>query len=84
MRSSIGSLNEDPRQLASSTYAIQVFQDALLNHSAGYVLGLPGCPLADLYKPLPCCDVRLSTRVAEHGLRKRCSNTSSRRRSSVR
>lgn len=60
----IGSLNEDPRQ-SSATYAIQVFQDALLNHAAGYVLGLPGCPLADLYKPLPCRDVRLGTRVAE-------------------
>jgi hypothetical protein len=60
----IGSLNEDPRK-ASAAYAIQVFQDALLNNAAGYVLGLPNCPLGKLYEPLPCKDVRLSTRVAE-------------------
>jgi zeta-carotene desaturase len=60
----IGSLNEDPRQ-SSAAYAIQVFQDALLNNAAGYTLGLPDCPLAELYKPLPCRDVRLGTRVAE-------------------
>jgi zeta-carotene desaturase len=60
----IGSLNEDPRK-ASAAYAIQVFQDALLNNSAGYVLGLPNCPLGKLYEPLPCRDVRLGTRVGE-------------------
>ena len=60
----IGSLNEDPRQ-ASASYAIQVFQDALLFNSAGYVLGLPNCPLGKLYEKLPCRDVRLATRVAE-------------------
>jgi len=60
----IGSLNEDPRK-ASAAYAIQVFQDALLSHSGGYVLGLPNCPLGKLYEPLPCRDVRLGTRVAE-------------------
>src|SRR6476660_6698332 len=53
----VGSLNEDPRQ-ASSSYAIQVFQDALLFNAAGYVLGLPNCPLARLYERLPCRDVR--------------------------
>ena len=60
----IGSLNEDPRK-ASASYAIQVFQDALLSNSAGYVLGLPNCPLGKLYEPLPCKDVRLGTRVSE-------------------
>jgi squalene-associated FAD-dependent desaturase len=60
----IGSLNEDPK-LASSSYAIQVFQDALLFNSRGYVLGLPTCPLGQLYERLPCRDVRVSARVAE-------------------
>ena len=36
-----------------------------MNNAAGYVLGLPNCPLGKLYEPLPCKDVRLSTRVAE-------------------
>ena len=60
----IGSLNEDPRK-ASAAYAIQVFQDALLNHAAGYVLGLPNCPLGELYERFPCRVVRLGTRVSE-------------------
>jgi zeta-carotene desaturase len=60
----IGSLNEDPRK-CSAAYAIQVFQDALLANSAGYVLGLPNCPLGKLYEPLPCRDVRLGTRAGE-------------------
>jgi hydroxysqualene dehydroxylase len=60
----IGSLNEDPRR-ASAAYAIQVFQDAMLAHSNGYVIGLPNCPLAQLYERLPCRDVRLGTRVTE-------------------
>lgn len=60
----IGSLNEDPRQ-ASATYAIQVFQDALLAHSDGYTIGVPDCPLAELYSKLPCQNVRLGTRVNE-------------------
>ena len=60
----IGSLNEDPRK-ASASSAIQVFQDALLSNSAGYVLGLPNCPLGKLYEPLPCKDVRLGTRAGE-------------------
>ena len=59
----VGSLNEDCRK-ASAAYAIQVFQDALLAHASGYVIGLANCPLADLYAKLPCPDVRLSTRVA--------------------
>jgi zeta-carotene desaturase len=60
----VGSLNEDPRH-ASCSYAIQVFQDALLFNAAGYVLGLPNCPLAQLYNRFPCPDVRLGTRVSE-------------------
>ena len=60
----IGSLNEDPRR-ASAAYAIQVFQEALLANAAGYVLGLPGCPLGKLYERLPCRDVRLGTRVSD-------------------
>jgi zeta-carotene desaturase len=60
----IGSLNEECRK-ASAAYAIQVFQDAMLAHEAGYVIGLPACPLGELYAKLPCKDVRLGTRVAE-------------------
>ncbi len=59
----VGSLNEDCRK-ASAAYAIQVFQDALLAHANGYVIGLPACPLSELYAKLPCRDVRLATRVA--------------------
>jgi zeta-carotene desaturase len=59
----IGSLNEDPRK-ASAAYAIQVFQDAMLAHAGGYMIGLPNCPLAQLYEKFPCRDVRLGTRVS--------------------
>jgi zeta-carotene desaturase len=60
----VGSLNEDCRS-ASAAYAIQVFQDAMLAHERGYVIGLPACPLGELYANLPCKDVRLGTRVSE-------------------
>jgi zeta-carotene desaturase len=60
----VGSLNEDCRK-ASAAYAIQVFQDAMLAHARGYVIGVPACPLGDLYGKFPCRDVRLGTRVAE-------------------
>lgn len=60
----ISALNEESRR-ASAKYAIQVFQDAMLHHEAGYVVGLPDCPLGKLYEKLPCRDVRLGTRVAE-------------------
>lgn len=49
----IGSLNEECR-LASAAYAIQVFQDAMLANADGYVIGLPACPLGELYAKLPC------------------------------
>lgn len=62
----ISALNEESRR-ASAACAIQVFQEAMLAHSAGYPIGLPDCPLSRLYAALPVCDVRLSTRVA--GLR---------------
>lgn len=58
-----GALNERCRD-ASAAYAIQVFQDALLAHSGGYVMGLPNCPLSRLYERLPCRDARLGVRVA--------------------
>jgi squalene-associated FAD-dependent desaturase len=61
-----GALNEQCR-LASAAYAIQVFQDSLLAHADGYRLGLPACPLSQLYAKLPCQDVRLGVRVS--GLR---------------
>lgn len=61
-----GALNEEPRR-ASAKYAIQVFQDAILRNAAGYVLGLPSCPLSHLYQEAPCSDLRLGTRAA--GLR---------------
>ncbi len=59
-----GALNENCRDVSAS-YAIQVFQAALLANSTGYLIGLPDCPLGRLYASLPCRDVRLGTRVAE-------------------
>jgi squalene-associated FAD-dependent desaturase len=56
-------LNEDARR-ASAAYAIQVFQDSLLSHAGGYVVGMPTCPLSGLYRNLPCRDVRLGERAA--------------------
>jgi squalene-associated FAD-dependent desaturase len=58
----VGALNEQTRR-ASAAYAIQVFQDSLLAHSAGYVVGVPACPLGELYGRLPVADVRFGTRV---------------------
>jgi squalene-associated FAD-dependent desaturase len=60
----VGALNENCRS-ASAEYAIQVFQDAMLAHSQGYVMGVPACPLAKLYEKIPCRDVRLGVRVNE-------------------
>jgi squalene-associated FAD-dependent desaturase len=60
----VGALNEDCRK-CSATYAIQVFQDAMLAHAAGYVVGVPTVPLSRLYGDHPCRDTRLGTRVAE-------------------
>jgi len=62
----ISALNEQPRR-ANAAYAIRVFQTAMLSHASGYHLGLPACPLSDLYRNLPCRDIRLSTRA--RGLR---------------
>ncbi len=59
----VGSLNENPRN-ASAAHAIHVFQDAMLSNAGGYVIGLPTCPLAQLYERFPCRDVRLGARVA--------------------
>lgn len=58
-----GALNENCRD-ASASYAIQVFQDALLANAAGYRVGVPNCPLSQLYEKLPCGEVRLGVRVA--------------------
>ncbi|MEA2734637.1 MAG: hypothetical protein QOE14_1088, partial [Humisphaera sp.] len=60
----ISALNEETRR-ASAAYAIQVFQDSLLANSAGYVVGVPSGPLGELYRSLPCRDVRLGSRVTE-------------------
>lgn len=60
----VGALNEQCRD-ASAAYAIQVFQDAMLAHETGYVVGVPRCPLSQLYSSLPVADVRLNTRVRE-------------------
>lgn len=60
----VGSLNEECRKAAAS-YAIQIFQDAMLANESGYVIGLPACALGQLYAKLPCRDVRLGARVAE-------------------
>ncbi len=59
----VSALNENARR-ASASYAIQVFQDALLRHAGGYVVGMPSCPLGRLYAKLPCRDVRLGARVS--------------------
>ena len=64
----VGALNEDAAA-GQRRYAIQVFQEALLANAGGYVLGLPACPLGQLYERLPCRDVRLGARVAEVRLR---------------
>jgi squalene-associated FAD-dependent desaturase len=58
----ISALNEESRR-ASAKYALQVFQDAMLANGAGYLVGLPDCPLGQLYARLPCRDVRLGARV---------------------
>jgi len=60
----ISALNEETR-IASARYAVKVFKDSLLANEAGYLFGLPNCPLSQLYSRLPCRDVRLGTRVSE-------------------
>ena len=60
----VSALNEQTAAVGSK-YAIQVFQDAMLVNRTGYVLGLPACPLAELYARPPCRDVRLGVRVEE-------------------
>jgi zeta-carotene desaturase len=59
----VGALNEDTRR-ASAACAIQVFQDSLLANAKGYLMGIPNCPLGELYRTLPIRDLRLGTRVA--------------------
>jgi len=59
----VSALNEESRR-ASTAYAIQVFQEAMLGNSAGYLVGLPACPLSQLYARLPISDLRLGARVA--------------------
>lgn len=59
----ISALNEDTRRV-STAYAVQVFQGSLLSNSTGYVVGVPDCPLAELYGKLPAAiTVRTGTRV---------------------
>ena len=61
----ISALNEHSKD-ASAKYAIMVFQDAMLAHRQGHLVGLPRCPLAQLYAHLPAnIDLRLNTRVEE-------------------
>jgi zeta-carotene desaturase len=60
----ISALNEETRN-ASAKYAIQVFQDAMLAHARGYLVGLPNCPLGELYEKVPAVNLRLNTRVEE-------------------
>ncbi len=61
----ISALNEETRR-ASAKYAIQVFQEAMLANRRGYVVGLPACPLGELYARMPAgVEVRLNTRVDE-------------------
>ena len=58
----ISALNESTR-CCSAAYAIKVFQNSLLSHRTGYVVGIPACPLNELYRRLPCRDVRPGSRV---------------------
>jgi zeta-carotene desaturase len=61
----ISALNEETRK-ASAKYAIQVFQEAMLANARGYVVGLPACPLGELYRKLPeGVEVRVNARVEE-------------------
>jgi squalene-associated FAD-dependent desaturase len=60
----ISGLNEQTR-LAGAGWAIQIFREALLSNSRGYILGLPNCPLGALYESLPIRDVRLGWRLSE-------------------
>jgi squalene-associated FAD-dependent desaturase len=60
----ISALNEETRA-ASAKYAIAVFQDAMLANHAGYVMGLPNCPLGELYAHVRNVNLRLNTRVAQ-------------------
>ncbi|MGN6368669.1 MAG: hydroxysqualene dehydroxylase HpnE [Phycisphaerae bacterium] len=60
----ISALNEETRKV-SAKYAIQVFQDAMLAHKNGFIVGLPACPLGELYANVPGVDLRLNTRVDE-------------------
>jgi len=61
----VGALNEKTRDV-SAKYAIQVFQDALLAHRRGFLIGVAKCPLSELYKKFPNgITPRLNTRVEE-------------------
>jgi len=62
----VSALNEESRR-ASTAYAVQVFQETMLSNAGGYPIGLPNCPLSQLYAKLPITDLRLGARVA--GLR---------------
>jgi len=58
----VSALNENCRAAAAS-YAIQVFQEGMLANNAAYKMGTPACPLGELYRTLPCKDVRLGARM---------------------
>lgn len=45
----ISALNELPDRVDAS-YALQVFQEGFLSNSGGYVMGVPGVPLVELYQ----------------------------------
>jgi len=61
----LGALNENIRA-ASTKYALQVFQDAMLAHRRGALFGVATCPLSQLYKNLPAnITVQLNTRADE-------------------
>jgi zeta-carotene desaturase len=58
----VSGLNEETRR-ASAAAAIHVFQGSLLSNASGYVIGVPDCPLGELYSTLPRVNVRTGTRV---------------------
>lgn len=60
----ISGLNERTRDV-SAAYALQLFQESLLANAQGYVVGVPNCPLSQLYASVPLRDLRLGARAGE-------------------
>ncbi len=59
----VSALNEETRRV-SSKYAISVFITAMLVNRGGYMMGVPNCPLEQLYGAAATGQTRLNTRMA--------------------